>query len=463
MNRNRLTHPGSLIIAAIAIVAACSSSPGVPAADGPTLVTPLTPALPAVMALPVTISLSAVSSRLDLAFPLSDSLDRARCSALGGAVCHQYVYRRDPFQLAMTSDRLSLVAPLSYRGRVALPVMGGLASCGYAPERMRRAELRFATSLYWRSDWRLGTRGTVLGAELSDRCDVTLLNFDVTPLMRRIADAQLLDMRRELDSIIPALVDLRPAADSLWRLLQQPMALDSAGSLWLALEPDAVGLAPATGIGGTIRTAVVLTAHPRVLLGDRPQPTTRPLPSLTVAPHSSGLRVPVDVVLPFDDLGQRATELLAVENAGKDIRVREVHVRGVADTLLVRVELEGRVDGTLNLAGRMRYDPADRALRLDDLRYTVESTHLMTRLRVRLGAPLVRRAIDRATSHGRLGVGAQLDTARLQLNAQLNRQLAPGVSVGGGISGVRVTGLHVTPNAFVVRVELVGSAQLFVQ
>ncbi|MHB1225452.1 MAG: DUF4403 family protein, partial [Gemmatimonadaceae bacterium] len=395
--------------------------------------------------------------------PVSDSLDHVRCTALGGAVCHQYVYRREPLQLGMLDDRFSLVAPLRYRGRMALPRVGGVGSCGYAPEPMRHAELRFSTSLYWRTDWRLGARNTTLAADLSDRCEVTVLDVDATPFMRRMADAQLRDMRHELDSIIPALVDLRPAADSLWRLLQRPMALDSTGSVWLAMGLDGVGLAPVTGAGGTIRTTVVLTARPRVVLGARPVNGARTLPRLSVAPATAGLRVPVDVALPFDELGRRATALLAAESAGKDLRVREVRVWGAGDTAVVRLELDGRVDGTLYLAGRVRYDAADRALRLDDLRYTVESTHLMTRLKVTLGAPLVRRALDQATSHGRLDVGAQLDSVRLQLNSQLNRQLGPGLSVGGGISDVRVIGLYVTSDAFIVRVELVGSAQIFVQ
>lgn len=457
-------RPSFLILPLVALAtAACGSSLRVPEPHAPGQVAALPPSEPAVIALPVTISLDVVRDRLDAAFPITDSLDRARCTALGGAVCHQYVYRREPLRLQMVDDRFSLAAPLRYRGRMALPRLGGVGSCGYAPESMRRAELRFATSLYWRSDWRLGSRSTALAADLQDRCEVTLLGVDATPLMRRMADAQLRDMRHDLDSIIPALVDLGPAADSLWRLLQQPMALDSAGGAWLTMGPDAVGLAPVSGAAGAIRTAVVMTARPRVVLGARPADGARPLPPLTVAPPASGLRVPVDVRLPFDELGRRATTLLAAESAGSGVRVREVRVWGAGDTAVVRLELDGRVDGTLYLVGRLGYDADARVLRLDDLRYTVESASAMTRLKVTLGAPLVRRALDQATAHGRLHVGAQLDSLRGQLTARLNRRLGPGVAVGGGVQDVRVVGLYVTSDAFVVRVVLTGTAQLFVQ
>ena len=63
------------------------------------------------------------------------------------------MYRRDTLALTMTGDRVDLLARLRYRGRVALPRVGGLGSCGYDGEPMKRAELRFATQLYWRNNW----------------------------------------------------------------------------------------------------------------------------------------------------------------------------------------------------------------------------------------------------------------------------------------------------------------------
>ena len=447
----------------LGILTACSSSVVVPAPRVGTGSSTLPPAEPAVLALPVTISLGAVRAQLEAAYPVTDSLDRARCTAAGGAVCHQYVYRRDPLELSMQDDRVSLVSRLRYRGRVAVPGVGALGSCGYAPEAMRRAEFRVATSLYWRADWRLGSRQTALAADLVDRCRVTVLDVDATPLMRRVADAQLQALTRQVDSLVPAIVDLRPVADSLWRAFQQPLALDGASTAWLAMGVQGVSLAPVVGAGGVMRTAVVLSARPRVQLGAAPAARVQALPALTLAPQRSGLRIPVDVELPFAEVGRRATALLAGEAAGTGYTVREVTVWGAADTLVVRVDVAGKMDGAFYLTGRLAWDAPARALRIDDLRYTVQSADVMTRLKVTLGAPLIRRALGEATGRGRLPLGAQLDSVRQQLTAQLNRPLGPGMAVGGGIRDVRVMGLFTTPDAFVVRVVLDGSAQLFVQ
>jgi hypothetical protein len=115
--------------------------------------------------------------------------------ALGGLVCHQYVYRRDALDLQMINDCVTMFTQLHVRARVALPGVGGIASRGYAPEDMRRVALRLATTLFWRADWRLATRATVLTPEILDPCQITVLRFDATPLLRKIVDGQIADLR----------------------------------------------------------------------------------------------------------------------------------------------------------------------------------------------------------------------------------------------------------------------------
>jgi hypothetical protein len=414
-----------------------------------------------VLALPITIATSAVQAPLERALPRADSLDRAKCMALGGVVCHQYVFRRDTLAFKMTGDRVDILARIRYRGRVSLPNGGNVGSCGYAPEAMPRAELRFMTNLYWTTAWRIASRGTSLTSSLPDPCQVTVLRIDATPLMRRIADAQLAHVAQQVDSALPALADLRRPADSLWRMLQQPMELDSAGTVWLLMNPETVGLAPIDGRGLTIQTGLTLVARPRVVTGPRPAVAVRPLPSLTLVPPSKGLRVPVQVELPFAEVSRRATELLAAETAREALKVTRADVSGAGDSAVVRLALSGRMNASLTLAGRPRFDVATRTLVVDDLHYSLDSRDFLTRVKATLGAPIVKHAIEQATNGGRLALGAQLDSARMQLTQQMNRPLAPDVVVGGGITGLRVTGLYMTATSFVVRVLLEGEAGLW--
>ena len=433
----------------------------VPVLSAPTAALP--PSEPATITLPIAIALSKVRAELDTAFPAADSLDRAKCTALGGLVCHQYLYRRDSLDLRASGDRITLQTRLRYRAAVGLPGVGGIASCGFPPGAMKRADVRLSTTLYWRSDWRLGSRGTTVSAALADRCEVTVLSVDATPLVRRIINGQAEDLRREIDSMLPAVADLRAPADSLWQLAQQPMPLDSSSTVWLTLTPQSVSLAPVTGSASVISTALVLTARPRVTVGARPTITPQPLPSLTLARRSSGIHVPVEIELPFSDLSQKVSGLLGGETAGNGMRVGGVKVWGVGDTAVVMLALEGKVNGSLYLLGRIAYDSTSRSVLINDLRYTLASHDVMSRIKSTLGSGRIKSAIDAATGKGHLAVGEQLDSLKTRLTEQLNRSLAPGVQLAGNVNDVRVSRLFTTQNAFVLRVVVDAEAVIVVQ
>ncbi len=450
----------SLVVIVFAALG-CGNRFEVPRPGDATLATPLPPAEPARITLPVTVALASIRARIDSQFPLSDSLGRAQCQSLGGAICHQYVYRRDALDLGMSGNRISLVTDLRYRARVALPGVGGIGSCGYGSDAMKRAQFRLVSELYWRVDWSVGSRQTMLDANLIDSCRATVFNIDASPLMRRILNGQLESVRRVIDSVIPAVVTVRPAADSLWRALQEPVPLDSG--IWLLMSPQAARLAPLSGSAGAVRTSVTLIAQPRVAVGSRPTPEVRPLPTLALADASPGIHVPIDIEIPFSDIEQRATAQLAGETAGKEARVEGVKVWSAGDTAVVQVDLSGKVVGSLYLVGRVAYDPDSRMLTIDDLRYTLQSRNVMSRIRVTLGASRIKAAVDAATSGGRWNVGSLLDHARERLTKELNRSLAPGTRISGAITSVRVGALYTTPSSFVLRVVLDGNAQLSMQ
>lgn len=450
-------------VLAVAVLAACGGHFEVPV---PVLSAPVaapSPAEPATITLPIAIALAKIRTQLDSVFPPADSLDRAKCTAMGGLVCHQYLYRRDTLDLKASGDRVSLQTRLRYRAAVGLPAVGGIASCGFPPEAMKRAEVRLGTTLYWRSDWRLGSRGTSIATTLGDRCEVTMLHVDATSMVKRIIDGQSEDLRREIDSLLPAVLDLRAAADSLWQVAQQPMALDSAATIWLTLAPETVSLAPLTGSASAISTALVLTARPRVTVGPKPTASAQPLPSLTLARRSSGIHVPVEVELPFSELSQKVTSLMSGETAGKGMRVGEVKLWGVGDTAVVMLDLEGKVNGSLYLVGRVSYDSTSRSVLLSDLRYTLASHDMMSRVKSTIGAGRIKSAIDAATGKGQLSVGDQLDSLRSRLTQELNRDLAPGVRLAGNVNNVRFSRMYTTQTAFVLRVVLDGEAVIVVQ
>ena len=112
---------------------------------------------------------------------------------------------------------------------------------------------------------------------------------------------------------------------------------------------------------------------------------------------------------------------------------------------------------------RLRWDPTSRELRLDDLDWNLESRGAMSRMKATLAAPLIGRAIRRATMGGRVPLGAQLDSVRTQLLQLLNRTVSPGVILGGSITSFQVESVGTSESAFVVKARLLGQANVWIQ
>jgi len=461
-----------------AVLAGCAGRPSrVPSAPTPSEPTPSepTPASSVVSTVPlgaaemavvpvrVTYVLSALTPSLDSLFPLSDSLSAARCAAIG-LVCHQYVYRRDPLRVRAEGPQLFIETTLAYRAR--LGTIGGsarVASCGYAPEAMRRATTSMQTSLYWRRDWKIGARDTKLAAAFVDPCTVTALGLDATRTLQGVIETQLALFAAEADTTIPTAGDFKPLADSLWKSFLEPTALDSTNSLWLVLDPQAVRVTPFAGNGPSITTTIVLTARPRVIAGEKPVVRMKPLPVLSLGTAPSEYTVPVSVELPFAELERRAALLLTQETATGSVRVDSVHVRGMRDSVRIDLTVSGSLRGRLSLTSRLRWDAATREIRLDDLEWSLESRGKLSRVKATLGAPLVGRAVRRATNGGRVALGAQLDSVRAEMMRKLNGPMAPGVVMGSSVRVVQIIDVTATASAFVVRARLTGQSGVWFQ
>jgi hypothetical protein len=462
--RRLLQHTG------VVLAAACAGNPAPTANPTPVPATGTAPILAtsrssdlAIVPVRVTYVLRTLAPSLDSLFPVSDSLSAARCAAIG-LVCHQYVYRREPLRVRAEGPQLFIDTKLAYRAQLA--TIGGsarVASCGYAPETMRRATASMTTSLYWRRDWKIGARETKLVATLVDPCTVTALGVNATRTLQGLIDQQLARFAAEADTTIPTVGDFKPLADSLWQSFLEPTALDSTNSLWLVLDPQAVQVTPFVGNGPSIVTTMVLSARPRVIAGAKPVVRMKPLPVLALGSAPPEYTVPVSVELPFAELERRAALLLAQETSSGSVRVDSVHVRGLRDSVRIDLTVSGSLRGRLSLTSQLRWDAATREIRLDDLEWSLESRGKLSRVKATLGAPLVGRAVRRATNGGRVALGAQLDSVRAELMRKLNGPMAPGVVMGSSVRDVQIIEVTATATAFVVKARLTGQAGVWFQ
>lgn len=281
---------------------------------------------------------------------------------------------RGPLQLAMHGQVLTVQARVGYWIQARKQVLGTLdlkSSCG-VKEPPRRAVIGVQIRLDWGPDWTLRPAFRVMPTRFLDRCEMTLADIDVTPLIAREFQRQLQEkMRAALGTLAPRLAGIRQQVEGYWQELQQPVQLWSDQSL--LLNPRGIGLSPLTGHGNRFDVRLAVLMEPQVVTGTAPVSRSRPLPPLQrYYPRSTGLNLQLAVELDYDDLNRSLTGLLSGESLdlkGRRLAIESLRAGGQGQEIHVDARLGGDLAGEVKLRAGMQFDPETQQLRVQNLRY----------------------------------------------------------------------------------------------
>ena len=121
-----------------------------------------------------------------------------------------------------------------------------------------------------------------------DRCTLAVIHYDVTDRVLEAARNALAAHLGDIDKRVGE-VDLTNKFNEWWALLNKPIRL--ADGVWLVLEPERLRVGEVSGVGKEIVVNAGLEAHPRIVTGAEPVPSTKPLPPLSHDTVTNGFKV----------------------------------------------------------------------------------------------------------------------------------------------------------------------------
>jgi len=465
--------------AAIATLVAltCAAAPAPPT---PLPITPAPAAEESVIEVPIRASLAPIAAEIEKQVPKRmekiDGFEMDPKNQFG----IRYRVTRDPVNLYMQNLGLhaATVVHFGIEGckRVVNPLNGAASmwpcvSCGWA-ETPREAKITIDSRLEWDAQWRIRSVTKARPVEFPRPCTVTLLNIDLSAWkIGPMVDQQLRDVVKTIDRDTPKLTNLRGTAQQVWTSLQTPTEL--APRTWLMFEPVDVALAPLRGSGQLVTSTLSLRARTRVVVGDRPAPAPKPLPALRVAePTGAGIRVPLDIELPYAEAGRLLTEQFGKRTykvEGKDL---------IVDTLALspgtngKVVLEMAIDyrggafrsyrGPVALEGTPTFDSATNAVVIADLDYSLEKKgrNPFFRIAERVVHETLR---TRLRQNARFPIGAQIASVRAEVERAMTRPLAPNVAMRGTVQSIAPTAVIAHSAGITIRVLAAGGAAVEVR
>ena len=386
----------------------------------------------------------------------------------------KYRIRRDPIALNMIGTGLHATTTVHYamegcrrtvKPVIETTVMWPCVSCGFG-EPMREAYIAIDSRLGWDAGWRLESRTNARPVEFPNRCRVTFANIDISDWkIAPFVNQQLRQATRTIDGNTPMLTNIRPQAEQVWSSLQAPQEI--APRTWLVMEPADVAMAPITGAGLNVTSAIVLRARTRVVVGDRPPISSRPLPPLRTARDTAanGIRIPFDVELPYAEASR-----LLTENYGRrryqDLTVDTIRLLPGSDgKLAVEVSVDYHASafrkyrGLVLLEGTPAFDAASRTIMLKDLDYALDSKRRS--LYLRIGDRFAHDTLlERLAESARWSIAPQIATIRSEIQKAMVRPLAPGVFLRGRVDDITPLAIGIRPDAIAIDVLATGSAEV---
>ncbi|MGB5178606.1 MAG: DUF4403 family protein [Gammaproteobacteria bacterium] len=370
----------------------------------------------------------------------------------------QYRGWRGPLSITASGDVLLVQAHIRYWIRAQKNLLGAItlkASCGI-DEAPRQAVIGMQVLLEWGPDWTLRPRFRILPTRFLDRCEMTIANIDVTPVVETEFRKQMQDsLRAALKTLAPGVNAIQRQAQQTWSLLQEPVELGQDN--WLLLRPASVALSRIDGGEKYLDAHLALTLQPVLVTGAEPAGKPVPLPPLGhYYPRSAELNLHLSVNLDFPTLNQRLSDTLADKSfviKGQKTGIKKFDLGGSGQEIRARMELTGDLTGTAELRASVAYDAQHQELELQDLTYDYDAEDSTVGMLAEAFHEPIRQALEDAANQAlaqhldllgeRLGTvlkkitpaGVVLDLSALQLSSVQILIEQQGIRLGGTATG----------------------------
>jgi hypothetical protein len=429
------------------------------------------PSAPALsrFSVPLEYDVTAVLRLVDQVVPRTfGSMDSVR--TVNGDDRKHYAFEatRGPFTAFASGREIHLRATFAYRARgYYKPPLAPTISAGCGSEQEKpRIVVELATPLTLTSDWHLVSNARLAtirpaSSEARDRCDVSILHYDVTDRVIGAARSAIVAKLPDIDRKV-ATVDLTPRVTEWWGLLSRPIRLTD--SVWLTLQPELLRMGTVRGEAHVLTVPVSLDARPRIVTGQEPSVSTLTLPPLAKDTVTDGFRIEMDGLVDYATATRAVTAALAgrrFTRAGRTVAVENVTVQPASrGRLLLSISFAGDATGRLQLIGTPRYQPAAGIVDVPDLDFDLDTDSKLVSGYTWLRSDELRETIR---ERAKVPVEPALAKGRELLLSGLNRKLGDAVTMSATVDSVAVKGLYVTRDALVVRAEATGQARFAVK
>jgi Domain of unknown function (DUF4403) len=385
---------------------------------------------------------------------------------------YKYVFRRSKLQMTGSGNALNIGFTGYYKivGSTRVCVSGTAISpwspacrCGFS-EPERRVTVSFSNSLNVSPDFKVGLTVKRNEPVPLDKCEVCFWGQDITKEIMKGLVAELDISKKDMEKSYGS-VDLRPRFQQVWDQLNKVYSLNGLG--WLQINPQKVRINNLYLSKDSLNIFLGMSAKP-IISFERPVEKISKIPNLAPFSKQQGFSIFLDAILSYDSLGMIINQNLV----GKEFNFKKGFIKkkfiideckvygGGFDKLIIKINFSGTNTGTVYLTGRPVYDIDKRRIEIKDVDFDIKSKNIL------LGSAdwLFDKKITKEISEqARFDLGSYIDTAKTNMNKQLNQEWMKGIRSTGNIKDIKLIGIYPMQKHLVIRSNCIGSLAVKVE
>lgn len=388
----------------------------------------------------------------------------------GCATRYKYTFRRGPLQIKASGNTFTLAFTGYYKIIGATRVcLNGISvspwtppcECGFS-EGERKVNVSFISSFSVSPDYKIKLTIKRPEPQPLNKCEVCFWGQDITPEVMKGLKEQLDSAKADIERSY-GIFDLRPEFQQMWDVLNKVYFVYDQG--WLQINPQNIRINNLFARNDSLNIRLGLSAKP-VMSFEKPVQQNLLLPDLSNFNPQLGFNIFLDAVLNYDSL----SNILNQQVAGKQVDldkgpvkkkfiVKNCSLIGEGnEKLIIRAEFSGSAEGVAYLIGKPVYDAKAHILYMNDLDFDVKTKDKFLRTAKWLFNKKILNEIGKYT---RFDLTTYLDSAKINLNNQLNREWIKGIQSIGNIDDINLVAIYPLNDFLVIRSNCSGN--LFVK
>ena len=390
----------------------------------------------------------------------------------GCDIRYKYSFRRSPLRINGSGNSMSLGFTGYYKivGSTRVCVRGAVISpwtpackCGFS-EPERRVNVSFTNTVNVQPDFKIKLAVKRNEPEALDKCEVCFWGQDITKQVMKGLTAELDAAKKDLDKNYGT-VDLKSRFQQVWNELNKVYSLYGLG--WLQINPQKLRINNLFVNKDSLNIYLGLTAKP-VIGFEKPEEKRSSIPNMSGFVRQGGFSIFLDAQLNYDSLSMIMNQNLA----GKQFDFKKAFIKkhfvidsckvygGGFDKMVIKVNFSGTNTGVIYLTGKPVYDKEKRVIEVADIDFDIKSKNILLGSADWLFDKKITKEIAKNT---RFELGGYIDTAKVTLNEQLNRELVSGVRSYGNIKDIQLIGIYPMQEHLVIRSNCTGELSVKVE